>query len=134
VTALVSDAEPLALALQRSAQIAELVLDDVVDSLPRVAQEGSHLALDRFASGRLFMKHARHAAPSEAERGGRSARAHDEWPAPGWTTSKQQRSPDANRDAQQRGGQQIVWAIKPSRLVSPAGGRADAGTAARSCR
>lgn len=88
MTALASDAESLALALECSAQIVELVLDDVVDPLPCIAQEGSHLALDRFAPGRLLTKHARHAAPSEPDRGGCPARAHDEWTAPGWTASK----------------------------------------------
>ena len=129
----VSDAEPPALAPNRLAKVAQLVLDEAVDAVARLAHRLADLALDALRRDLVDELLAVFARPSCAGGAGchrpassplrapkhRSDRACPRWPAP-----QQQRRGGTNGRADERGGEQVVLGITPNLAV--AGGLADA--------
>jgi len=129
----VSDAEPPALAPNCLAKVAQLVLNEAVDAVARLAHRLADLALDALRRDLVDELLAVFARPSCAGGAGchrpassplrapkhRSDRACPRWPAP-----QQQRRGGTNGRADERGGEQVVLGITPNLAV--AGGLADA--------
>jgi cytochrome c-type biogenesis protein CcmH/NrfG len=128
-----SHAQATTLAADRLAKVAQLVLNEAVDAVARLADRLPHFPLD--AVGRNLIDEVTAVLPrplrtSGARRDGatsgpfRAAQHGRDWSASRWPAPQEQGGGGADRCADERRGEQVVLGITPNLAV--AGGLADA--------